>query len=173
MCYQRYDLLINRFLTSKQLVRSSAERPVVRYVRQEAATQRARRAAALLMWLREHQRPSGRAIPLSELQSRASELVTAWQQPIVMDAGEGSGQQPIVVDVADAASELQRLGLVRATRDAERATASDGDGLGVIGERESEGGGRLDGSSLELRSDQEVVAALQAHWATILVTQVT
>jgi len=51
----RYELLLNRFRTSHLAMRGAAS--VVPYLQQQAATQRARRAATLLNWLRRRRGP--------------------------------------------------------------------------------------------------------------------
>ena len=158
----RYEALRLRLLTSKTLVRSSVDtRPVIRYISQEAATQRARRAELLLGWLARQRRkssssslgaasaPSDAPAPsprrdeprfrVAELQERADELVAAY-------CPRSAEASPVDVNLAEATDELRRLGLIVPARDE--------------GEDESE--------CFELLPDEQIGSALRAHWTQLL-----
>lgn len=153
--FVRYEALRLRLLTSKTLVRSSVDtRPVVRYISQEAATARARRAELLLGWLTRRRRAEASSsaasepttssrlgeetrFQVSELQGRADELLADY-------CPTSAEHTPVEVDVAKAVDELHRLGVVQF------ASGSDAS------------------SCFELVPDEQIGTALREHWARVL-----
>ena len=135
----RYELLLNRFLRDKTAIRGDEVR---RFARREARRQRARRAAALLAWLRGEEglataapatepatapaegQPATTGPVIAALVPTPDEAVAeatraAARPPLAADelvrAAEGAigGQFASGVELAPALRDLQRLGLVR------------------------------------------------------------
>ena len=105
----RYQLLQNSFQLNT--LSAAGVDAVGRYVHREAATQRARAAEMLLMWLRT--RPDDRAPPTVD------QLLTERYEMLRAD-GDNAPPPPgghATVDVRAAAAELLRLGLAREGRE--------------------------------------------------------
>ena len=111
-----YELLLNRFLVDKISIRGDEVR---RFARREARRQRARRAAALLEWLRGGGDAGKDAGGVAGKQRRTGGDTQGWRSPLLADElvrlaeGEIGGRYAAAVSLAPALRDLQRLGLVR------------------------------------------------------------
>ena len=173
----RYEALRLRLLTSKTLVRSSVDaRPVVRFLAQEAATQRARRVELLLNWLLARHLSTSTSPPTSQSSTEpSSSMVSAdasapsltaalERDAVIREELRGSADElvsaylgreqaeatPVDIDPSEAVDDLRRLGLLR---------QEDG-GSADVGQRQG---------TLQLLSDPAAIhAALKKHWGSLL-----
>ena len=172
----RYDLLVNRFITSKLSARGAK---VVQYIAREAGVQRARRAEAALAQLRESsdKRPS----PRRRVGVKAARAVKADKPTARVEVAEASEAVAVAVEAEEEAvtvaeaSEMEEEVAAEPTVAAEQpplsaAVLDDLQRLGLVrrtsGMDARSGGGISAG--IELRSSEEMDAALEARWRRLL-----
>lgn len=163
----RYELLLNRFRTSHLAMRGAAS--VVPYLQQQAATQRARRAATLLNWLRRRRGPPlerrGRRAGLSGVRQRRvfTRGVGVNRRSLEREARRSIETGGARLDVDGALSDLLRMrvvaSLTRMPGSAEAAAAGEAGAGTAAGEEAALEADGAEGSGNVVGSGGAVAAA--------------